>query len=171
GMTHADIAATIPRPILYEDILRSTMPPEGVAPRTPVLVDVTPRALVVETAGGFCDVVVQRNAKIPCDRTRAFTTSSNNQTTVRLRVAQGEDALFNQNTFLGEIELSGLRAAPRGELTIQTRFEVDESGTLKVFAKDLGTGQQAHALLQWIGVAASESVDAMRARHAAMTQT
>ena len=135
-------------------------------PRTPVLVDVTPRALVVETVGGWCDVVVQRNAKIPCERTRAFTTSSDMQTVVRVRVAQGEDAVFEKNTFLGEVELVGLRAAPRGEVTIRARFDVDESGTLKVFATDVATGREAHALLQLVGIAEAQSVKVMQARHA-----
>ena len=131
-----------------------------------MLVDVTPRALVVETVGGWCDVVVQRNAKIPCERTRAFTTSSDMQTVVRVRVAQGEDAVFENNTYLGEVELVGLRAAPRGEVTIRARFEVDESGTLKVFATDVATGREAHALLQLVGIAESAKVDAMQERHA-----
>jgi molecular chaperone DnaK len=150
----------------YQDVVRATMA-QGPAPAPPVLVDVTPRALVVETVGGWCDVVVQRNAKIPCERTRAFTTSSDNQTVVQVRVAQGEDALFRNNTFLGAVELVGLRAAPRGDVTIRTRFEVDESGTLKVFATDLGTGKEAHALLQLVGIAATDTVEAMQARHAA----
>jgi molecular chaperone DnaK len=192
----ADPAATIPKPVAYADILRSTMlaaasaeaagtaaptasrgpeasteaGPSGMpAPlaQAPVLVDVTPRALVVETVGGWCDVVVQRNAKIPCERTRAFTTSGDMQTVVRVRVAQGEDAVFERNTFLGEVELVGLRAAPRGEVTIRARFEVDESGTLKIFATDVATGRQAHALLQLVGIAEAASVAAMKARHAA----
>jgi molecular chaperone DnaK len=146
---------------------RPTGPP--LAPDvSPVLVDVTPRALVVETVGGWCDVVVQRNAKIPCERTRAFATSSDGQTLVRVRVAQGEEAMFSQNTFLGEVELSGLQAAPRGQVTIQVRFEVDESGTLQVFATDLSTGREAYAMLQLVGIAGVESVAAMRARRAAM---
>jgi molecular chaperone DnaK len=136
-------------------------------PRTPVLVDVTPRALVVETVGGWCDVIVQRNAKIPCERTRAFTTSSDMQTGVRVRVAQGEDAFFGNNTLLGEVELVGLRPAARGQVTIQVRFEVDESGTLKVFATDVATGREAHALLQLVGIAGAQSVAAMQVRHAA----
>jgi molecular chaperone DnaK len=164
-----DVGATIPNPVRYQDVVRATMSPDPAppAPPTPVLVDVTPRALVVETVGGWCDVVVQRNAKIPCERTRAFTTSSDNQTVVQVRVAQGEDALFRNNTFLGAVELVGLRAAPRGIVTIRTRFEVDESGTLKVFATDLGTGKEAHALLQLVGIAATDTVEAMQARHAA----
>ena len=163
-------ADTIPRPVSYQDILRSTQapaPPEAPVLQAPVLVDVTPRALVVETVGGWCDVVVQRNAKIPCERTRAFTTSSDMQTVVRVRVAQGEDAIFERNTFLGQVELVGLRAAPRGEVTIRARFEVDESGTLKVFATDVATGREAHALLQLIGIAETKSIEAMQQRHAA----
>jgi molecular chaperone DnaK len=186
-----DVGATIPNPVHYQDVVRAAMAaeqalakpapapplaqqppapsqlPPPLPPAPPVLVDVTPRALVVETVGGWCDVVVQRNAKIPCERTRAFTTSSDNQTAVQVRVAQGEDALFRNNTFLGAVELVGLRAAPRGDVTIRTRFEVDESGTLKVYATDLGTGQEAHALLQLVGIAATDTVEAMTARHAA----
>jgi molecular chaperone DnaK len=136
--------------------------------RAPVLVDVTPRALVVETVGGWCDVVVQRNSKIPCERTRAFSTSSDMQTVVKVRVGQGEDASFSGNTYLGEVELSGLRAAPRGEVTIQVKFEVDESGTLAVSATDLATGREAHATLQLVGIAGAQSVAAMQARQASM---
>ena len=124
---------------------------------TPVLVDVTPRALVVETAGGWCDVIVPRNAKIPCERTRAFTTSSDLQTVVRIRVGQGEEAHFGQNTLLGEIELSSLRPAPRGEVTNQLRFEVDESGTLNVAATDIASGREARPTLQLVGIAGTAS--------------
>jgi molecular chaperone DnaK len=166
-----DPAVTIPKPVAYADILRSTMTAaagaEAPVALAPVLVDVTPRALVVETVGGWCDVVVQRNAKIPCERTRAFTTSGDMQTTVRVRVAQGEDAVFERNTFLGEVELVRLRAAPRGEVTIRARFEVDESGTLKVFATDVATGRQAHAVLQLVGIAEAAAVAVMQARNAA----
>jgi molecular chaperone DnaK len=131
----------------------------------PVLVDVTPRALVVETVGGWCDVVVQRNAKIPCERTRAFATSSDMQTVVHVRVAQGENATFAENTYLGQVELSGLRPAPRGQVTIQVRFEVDESGTLHVHATDVSTGRAAHATLKLVGISGHESVEAMKVRH------
>jgi molecular chaperone DnaK len=156
---------------------RDTAPSSPRAPRpegdlgpgsTPVLVDVTPRALLVETAGGFSDIIVPRNAKIPCERTRAFTTSSDMQTGVRVRVAQGEDAFFDNNTFLGQLELVGLRAGPRGAVTIQVRFEVDEGGTLRVLATDIETGKQAQALLQLVGIAGTQGVAVMQARHAGM---
>jgi len=145
-----------------------TPPPPAISPSMlPVLVDVTPRALVVETVGGWCDVVVQRNAKIPCERTRAFATSSDQQTVVRVRVAQGEDTSFVGNTYLGEVELTGLRPAARGEVTIQVRFEVDESGTLRVSATDVSTGRAARATLQLVGIAGAQSISTMAARHAA----
>ncbi len=144
----------------------SSRTPSAPSMRAPVLVDVTPRALVVETVGGFCDVVVQRNSKIPCERTRAFCTSSDMQTVVHVRVAQGEDALFGANVYLGEVELSGLRPAARGEVTIQVRFEVDASGTLAVSATDLGTGREARATLQLVGIAGAQSIRSMQARQA-----
>jgi molecular chaperone DnaK len=132
----------------------------------PVLIDVTPHALVVETVGGWCDVVVQRNAKIPCERARAFATSSDGQTVVRVRVAQGGDPVFRNNTYLGEVELTDLRAAARGAVTIQVRFEIDESGTLQVFAMDVASGREAHAVLQLVGIAGPQSVASMKVRHA-----
>ena len=82
-------------------------------------------------------------------------------------MAQGEDPLFANNTYLGEVELTGLRAAVRGAVTIQVRFEIDESGTLAVFATDVATGREAHALLQLVGIAGAQSVASMRARHVA----
>jgi molecular chaperone DnaK len=88
------------------------------------------------------------------------------QTGVRVRVSQGEDAFFDNNTFLGELELVGLRPGPRGAVTIQVRFEVDEGGTLKVFATDVATGKQAQALLQLVGIAGAQGVAVMQARQA-----
>jgi molecular chaperone DnaK len=127
-------------------------------PYTPVLVDVTPRALVVETAGGFCDTVIPRNAKIPCERTRKFSTGRDQQTVVRVRVAQGEHSSFAQNTYLGEVELSGLRPAGRGAVTVAVTFELDADGTLNVRAADSTTGHEARAALRLLGVADEESV-------------
>ena len=132
----------------------------------PVLVDVTPRGLVVETAGGYTDTIIPRNSKIPCERTRRFATGRDMQTTVRVRVAQGESTVFPQNTFLGEVELSGLRPAPRGEVTVAVTFEVDADGTLRVRARDVQTGQEARAVLQLIGVADESSVVMMINRFA-----
>ncbi len=155
-------------PILHQgnDLRR---PPQQAHNGQPVLVDVTPRALVVETAGGYCDVVLPRNAKIPCERTRRFATSTDGQTSVRVRVAQGERTQFVRNTLLGEIELVGLRPANRGEVTIAVTFELDPGGNLKVRALDIGSGQQAHAILQLVTVADDEpSIASMINRLAAI---
>jgi molecular chaperone DnaK len=146
-----------------------TLPPgasPGVHYQTPILVDVTPRALVVETAGGYSDTVIPRNSKIPCERTRKFATGRDMQTSVRVRVAQGESQTFAQNTYLGEIELSGLRPAIRGELTVSVTFEVDADGTLRVRARDVQTGQEARATLQLVGIADESSVVMMINRFA-----
>lgn len=132
----------------------------------PVLVDVTPRGLVVETAGGYTDTIIPRNSKIPCERTRRFATGRDMQTTVRVRVAQGEQPYFPQNTYLGEVELSGLRPAPRGEVTVAVTFEVDADGSLRIRARDVQTGQEARATLQLVGVADESSVVMMINRFA-----
>ncbi len=134
--------------------------------QSPAIVDVTPRGLVVETAGGYCDTIIQRNSKIPSERTRKFATGRDMQTSVRVRVAQGESTTFAQNTYLGEVELSGLRAARRGEVTVAVTFEVDADGTLRIRARDVQTGQEARATLQLIGVADESSVVMMINRFA-----
>ena len=72
--------------------------------------------------------------------------------------------MFANDTYLGQVELVGLRAAPRGEVVVQVRFEVDESGTLKVYATDVATGHEAHALLQLVGIAGAQGIEDMQAR-------
>jgi molecular chaperone DnaK len=160
-----------PAPLDYpqnnaNNIPPSPQAPQGIQYQSPVLVDVTPRGLVVETAGGYTDTIIPRNSKIPCERTRRFATGRDMQTTVRVRVAQGESPTFPQNTFLGEVELSGLRPAPRGEVTVAVTFEVDADGTLRVRARDVQTGQEARATLQLVGVADESSVVMMINRFA-----
>jgi molecular chaperone DnaK len=127
-------------------------------PPAPVLVDVTPRALVVETAGGYCDTIIPRNAKIPCERTRKFSTGRDMQTIVHVRVAQGEHPHFMENMYLGEVELSGIRPAARGEVTVAVTFELDADGTLRVRATDITTGKEASANLQLIGIGDEQSI-------------
>jgi molecular chaperone DnaK len=130
----------------------------------PVLIDVTPRALVVETAGGYCDTIIPRNAQIPCERTRIFATANDGQQVVRVRVAQGEAGAFQANTFLGEVELGGLRPAPRGEARVSVTFELDADGTLRVRASDPSTGREASAELRLEGIAGESDITAMRER-------
>jgi molecular chaperone DnaK len=146
-------------PQQQEPISIQAMPPRpsvALPSNAPVLVDVTPRALVVETVGGFCDTVIPRNAKIPCEHTRVFATGRDMQTVVHLRVAQGEAQLFKDNTCLGELELSGLRPAPRGEVTMSVTFELDADGSLQVRAIDTVSGREARAAMKLVAVAQTE---------------
>ncbi|HXX66383.1 MAG TPA: Hsp70 family protein [Polyangiaceae bacterium] len=136
--------------------------------RAPLLIDVTPLTLTVETVGGFCDQLIEANTPVPCDRTRNFATASDGQTTVRVRVAQGESKRFTDNTFLGELELSGIPAAGRGQAQVAVTFEIDVDGILNVRARETNTGRETKARIQLVG-AQSEPADleAMRARQAA----
>jgi molecular chaperone DnaK len=139
---------------------------------TPILVDVTPRALVVETVGGFCDTVIPRNATIPCEHTRVFATGRDLQTVVHVRVAQGEAQYFKDNTCLGELELSGLRPAPRGDVTMSVTFELDADGSLQVHAVDTASGRDARAVMKLVAVAQTEEeIERMIARGRSMAVT
>jgi molecular chaperone DnaK len=133
----------------------------------PVLIDVTPLTLSVETVGGYCDALIARNTPVPCDRTRTFATAVDNQTTVRVRVGQGESGRFGDNTLLGELELSALRPAPRGSVEISVTFALDTNGMLNVSARDLGTGRATEAQLYLVGLPEARELEGLAARHAA----
>ncbi|HEX2869700.1 MAG TPA: Hsp70 family protein [Polyangiaceae bacterium] len=137
------------------------------APPPPVLVDVTPLTLAVETVEGYCDSIIERNTTVPCSRTREFVTAADNQTSVRVRVSQGESKKFLENTLLGEIELSGLRPARRGDVRIAVSFALDASGMLVVSAKDVGTGRETSTQVHLIGLPDAQEVARMAARQAA----
>ena len=128
----------------------------------PLLIDVTPLTLAVETVGGFVDRVIARNTPVPCSQTRTFTTSVDGQRTVLIRVCQGEHEAFTGNTALGQLELSGLRAARRGEVFIEVTFELDADGILQVRARDVETSRETGAQMRLIGI------DAQHGTHGAM---
>jgi molecular chaperone DnaK len=138
----ASSASSMPAPLL------------GDAFAPPLLIDVTPLSLAVETVGGYVDRVIERNTPVPCAQTRVFTTSSDNQSMLRIRVCQGEGGQFFENTSLGELELSGLRPAVRGELEVEVTFELDADGILQVRARDLETQRQTSARMRLIGMQA-----------------
>jgi molecular chaperone DnaK len=128
-------------------------PPEPTvkAPPGPLLIDVTPLSLGVETAGGFTDVILAAGTPVPCDKTRIFVTAADRQTNVIVRVAQGESRSFAENTYLGECLLQNLRPAARGEVKIAVTFEIDANGILVVRAKDAETGLETRAHLRPFG--------------------
>ncbi len=127
--------------------------PVGELTGRPLLLDVTPLSLGVEVVGGYVDRLIERNSPVPCECTRTFATASDNQAVVRVRVSQGEDERFEQNTVLGEVQLSGLSPGPRGSVKIDVSFSLDESGMLQVSARDPSTGSAADARLALAGVA------------------
>jgi molecular chaperone DnaK len=140
--------------------------------RSPLLIDVTPLSLRVETVGGYSDVLLSANTPVPCERTRVFMTAHDMQTSVRVRVAQGEFTPFAQNTALGELELSGIRAAGRGDVKVLVTFELDADGTLKVSAREDGTQVIAKAVMHLTGAQQeSQEVEAMMARQQARNVT
>lgn len=135
---------------------------------SPLLIDVTPLSLRVETVGGYSDVLISANSPVPCEKSRTFLTASDHQTMVFIRVAQGESARFAENTHLGELELSGLRPAPRGEVKILVTFELDADGILNVRATDKDTGRETKATMRLLGTTTDAAeVAAMAARQAA----
>ncbi len=136
----------------------------AVAP-PPLLIDVTPLTLSVETVSGYCDAIIRRNTPVPCEETRDFVTASDGQTVVRVRVAQGDSKRFEQNTLLGEVELPGLPAAPRGTIQIAVTFALDASGMLNVRARETSSGRATQAQLRLLGLPESEDVSAMALRH------
>jgi molecular chaperone DnaK len=134
---------------------------------TPLLIDVTPLSLGVETAGGYSDVIIPVNSPVPCEKTRSFLTASDGQTTVSIRVAQGESTRFAANTRLGDLVLSGLRQARRGEVRVLVTFELDADGILNVRARDQDTGRETAATMRLLGASTdAEDVGAMAARQA-----
>jgi molecular chaperone DnaK len=136
-------------------------------PQAPLLIDVTPLTLAVETVNGYCDAVIARNSKVPCEHTRTFVTAADNQTAVRVRISQGESSRFAENTLLGEVELSGLRPARRGEVQVALTFALDSNGMLNVSAMEVATGKATSAQVRLVALPDASDVGWMAARNAA----
>jgi molecular chaperone DnaK len=133
------------------------------------LLDVTPHTLSVETVGGFCEQIIGRNAPIPTEQTRVFSTSRDNQVTVSVRVCQGESRRIDDNQVLGQIDLLGLRQARRGEVSIAVTFVLDVDGTLNVRAIDEATGYGQELEVNLTGAIDTHELERMRVRQRAMT--
>ncbi len=107
-----------------------------------LLLDVTPLSLGIETLGGIFTKLIDRNTTIPVRKSQIFSTATDNQTAVSIRVYQGERPMAADNRFLGQFDLVGIPPAPRGVPQIEVTFDIDANGILHVSAKDLGTGKE-----------------------------
>ncbi|MEO0198383.1 MAG: molecular chaperone DnaK [candidate division WOR-3 bacterium] len=108
-----------------------------------VLLDVVPLSLGVETLGGIFDVVIPRNTTIPTRKSKIYTTAEDNQTSVLIKVYQGERSIASENRLLGQFELTGIPPAPRGTPQIEVTFDIDADGILHVSAVDKATNKEA----------------------------
>lgn len=124
--------------------------------KRPVLMDVNPATLAIHTAGGFTERLLDKNAPIPIERTRVFTTSRDNQTRVEIDCCRGENRRYVENEPLGTLVLENLPAKPRGDLQIEVSFRVDSDGILHVRAADQTSGAQQEAHLQVLGAPMQE---------------
>lgn len=107
-----------------------------------VLLDVTPLSLGIETLGGVCTKLIERNTTIPTKKSQVFSTAADGQTSVEIHVLQGEREMAAHNKTLGRFNLTGIPPAPRGVPQIEVTFDIDANGIVHVSAKDLGTGNE-----------------------------
>ena len=109
-----------------------------------LLLDVTPLSLGIETMGGVCTKIIERNTTIPTKKSQIFSTAADNQPSVEVNVLQGEREFARDNKSLGMFHLDGIAPAPRGVPQIEVTFDIDANGIVNVSAKDLGTGKEQH---------------------------
>jgi molecular chaperone DnaK len=107
-----------------------------------LLLDVTPLSLGIETLGGVTTKLIERNTTIPTKKSETFSTASDNQTSVEIRVLQGEREMARDNKTIGVFHLVGIPPAPRGMPQVEVTFDIDANGIMNVSAKDLGTGKE-----------------------------
>ncbi len=127
-----------------------------------VLLDVLPHSINIVTAGGFAEKVLERNMSIPVEQSRIFSTSRDGQTEVKIRIVQGESERAEDNTPLGELVVSGLRPAPKGEVKVLVTFEVDTNGILNVTARDRDSGRICKRSVKVSGELDEDSISKIR---------
>ena len=124
-----------------------------------LLLDVTPLSLGIETLGGICTKIIDRNTTIPVKKSQIFSTAADGQTSVEIHVLQGEREKASANTTLGRFSLDGIPAAPRGVPQIEVTFDIDANGIVNVSAKDMGTGKEQHITITSSSNMSKEDID------------
>ncbi|NOZ23266.1 MAG: molecular chaperone DnaK [Planctomycetes bacterium] len=126
-----------------------------------LLLDVTPLSLGIETLGGVCTKLIERNTTIPVQKKEVFSTATDNQRAVEVHVLQGEREMAIDNRTLGKFQLVGIPAAPRGMPQVEVTFDIDANGILNVSAKDLGTGKEQSIRIESSSGLSKEEVQRM----------
>jgi molecular chaperone DnaK len=126
-----------------------------------LLLDVTPLSLGIETLGGVFTRLIDRNTTIPTKKSQVFSTAEDGQTAVTIRVFQGEREMAADNKVLGQFDLVGLPAAPRGIPQIEVTFDIDANGIVNVSAKDKGTGKEQQIRIQASGGLSDSDIEKM----------
>ena len=124
-----------------------------------LLLDVTPLSLGIETLGGVCTKLIERNTTIPTKKSQVFSTAADNQTSVEVNVLQGEREMAAANKSLGRFHLDGIAPARRGVPQIEVTFDIDANGIVNVSAKDLGTGKEQHITITSSSNMSKEDID------------
>ena len=126
-----------------------------------LLIDVTPLSLGIETLGGVCTKIIERNTSIPTTKSQVFSTAADNQSSVEIHVLQGEREMAAGNKTLGKFVLSDIPPAPRGVPQIEVTFDIDANGIVNVSAKDKGTGREQKITIQSSSGMSKEDIDRM----------
>ena len=127
-----------------------------------LLLDVTPLSLGIETLGGICTKLIEKNTTIPANKTQIFSTAADNQTSVEIHVLQGEREMAADNRTLGRFILDGVPPAPRGVPQIEVSFDIDANGILNVSAKDKATGKEQKITITASSGLSDEEIEKMK---------
>ncbi|MFC7006758.1 molecular chaperone DnaK [Halalkalicoccus salilacus] len=127
-----------------------------------VLLDVTPLSLGIEVKGGLFERLIEKNTTIPTEESKVFTTAADNQTSVQVRVFQGEREIAEENELLGEFMLSGIPPAPAGTPQIEVSFNIDENGIVNVSAEDQGSGNKEDITIEGGAGLSDEQIEQMQ---------
>ncbi|MBQ3430323.1 molecular chaperone DnaK [Candidatus Saccharibacteria bacterium] len=172
GMTRMPAVVEKVKKIFKKDPMQGVNPDEVVAVGAAIeggvlqgdvkdvlLLDVTPLSLGIETMGGVCTKLIDRNTTIPTSKSQVFSTAADNQPQVEIHVLQGEREMANDNKSLGRFILDGIAPAPRGIPQIEVTFNLDANGILNVTAKDKGTGKEQSITIQNSGNMSKEDIE------------
>lgn len=174
GMTRMPAVGEIVKGVFHKEPHRGVNPDEVVAlgaaiqggvlagdVKDVLLLDVTPLSLGIETLGGICTKLIERNTTIPVNKRQIFSTAADNQTAVTIHVLQGERELTADNRTLGRFNLEGIMSAPRGVPQIEVSFDIDANGIVHVSAKDMATGKEQKIRIETSSGLSDAEIDRM----------